>query len=299
MPVQRRNPVQLPRVKPAAPMSLDIPPDIERQLLTVDMIPVSQLSVEHKYQRPLDTTRVNKLVREWDWNACGHLAISLRPGGVMRGNGKSRNLYNVLDGQQRLGAIRILGFKEAPCRIYVDLTDKQEAELYERLNNAKKPTFNDLFKSRISRGEDVATSIDLAVRSVGWELDPERKHNTARHIQTMQEMERIFNLGKSALIMDTLRFINEVWPGELLGHQAMIIAGVSRFLHFYNREVELKSMKDKMKRVGQLKMTQMAFQYAAARGGMSSGKGMVMQEAMLMLYNQNRKDENRVKSKFT
>lgn len=286
-----RKPLQV------APASLDIPPDIERQLLAVEMVSVDQLIVDHKFQRSLDQARVNKMAREWNWLACGHLAISLRSGVMRHGLARRHNVYSVLDGQQRLGSIKILGFKEAPCRIYIDLTETQEAELFELLNKAKQPTFNDLFKSRISRNEDEAGAINAAVVSVGWILDPERKHKGSRYIQTMQEMERMFKLGKSALIMDTLRFINDVWSGETLGHQAMILGGVSRFLHFYGNEVELKQMKDKMRRIGQTKMVQQAFQYAAARGGISS-KGLTMQEAMLMLYNQNRQDDNRVRSKF-
>lgn len=284
-------------VRPATPNSLDIPPDIERQLLAVEMVPVDQLIVDHKFQRQLDQTRVNKMSREWNWLACGHLAISLRTGGMRHGAARRHNVYSVLDGQQRLGSIKILGFKEAPCRIYIDLTEKQEAELFELLNKAKQPTFNDIFKSRIARNELEAGAISAAVHSVGWELDPERKSKARRTIQTMQEMERMFKLGKSALIMDTLRFIDAVWPGESLGHQAMILAGVSRFLFYYGDDVDMKQMKDKMSRIGQTKMIQQAFQYAAARGGISS-KGLTMQEAMLMLYNQNRKDENRIKSRF-
>lgn len=281
-----------------APSSLDIPPDIERQLLSVEMVPVDQLMVDHKFQRPLDQARVNKMAREWNWLACGHLAISLRSGVMRHGQARRHNVYSVLDGQQRLGAIKILGFKEAPCRIYIDLTEKQEAELFELLNKAKQPTFNDLFKSRISRDEDEAGAIAAAVHAVGWELDPERKHkNARRYIQTMQEMERMFKLGRSVLIMDTLRFIDETWPEEGLGHQAMILAGISRFIHYYGKDVDLKQMKAKMSRIGQTKMVQQAFQYAAARGGISS-KGLTMQEAMLMLYNQNRLDENRIKSRF-
>lgn len=285
-------------LKPATPSSLDVPPEIERKLLTVEWIPVDQLNVDHKYQRELDSARVNKMAREWNWNACGHLAVSLREGTQRHSATRRHNAYNVLDGQQRLGSIKILGFKEAPCRVYIDLTDKEEAELFELLNNAKKPTFNDLFKSRVVRGEDMAGAINAAVTSVGWYLDPERKHKTARHIQSMQELVKMFDLGKSALIMDTLRFIAEIWPNELLGHQAMILAGVSRFLHHYGRDVEIKQMKEKMIRLGQTKMVQQAWQYAAARGGVSS-KGLVFQEAMLMVYNQNRKEENRVKSKFS
>lgn len=277
---------------------LTIPHDIERQLLAIEMIPVNQLVIDRKFQREFDLTRSNKMAREWNWLACGNLAVSLRPGGVQRGN-KQRNVYSVLDGQQRLGSIKALGFKNAPCRIYIDLTEKQEAELFELLNKAKQPTFNDIFKSRLLRGEEKASAIDAAVHSVGWELDPERRHTTWHHIQTMIEMEKLFDMGKSGLIMDTLRFIREIWPNELLGHQAMILAGIGRFLNTYSKDVDLKSMKEKMHRIGQTKMVQNAFQYAAARGQSATGtRSIAMCEAMLMLYNQNRKDEHRVKSKL-
>lgn len=291
-----------PHAKPVANPklgNLEIPADIERQLLATETILVSQLIIDKNFQRDLDFTRANKMAREWNWLACGPLVVSLRQGGTMRSNGKARNIYSVLDGQQRLHAIKLLGFKEAPCRIYCDLTEKQEAELFELLNKAKLPTFNDLFKSRMVRGEEVASAINAAVKSVGWELDPERRHTTPRHIQTMKEMESLYHLGKAALIMDTLRFINDIWPRELLGQQAMIISGIGRFLNVYGKEVDLKSMKEKMARIGQIKMVQQAFQYGAARGRSSAGsRGLFMQEAMLMLYNSNRKDEYRVKSKF-
>lgn len=281
--------------------NLIIPHEIERQLLDVDLIPVGQLHIDAKYQRPANPDRQSKMAREWNWLACGQLVVSLR-----RTNNGSRhqrtnnvdnpNRYNVLDGQQRLGSIIMLGYGKAPCRIYVDLTEEQEAELFELLNNAKKPTFNDLFKSRLSRGEEKARNIELACKAVGWELDPERKHKTPRHIQTMLEMERMFDVGKSALIMDTLKFIHDIWPGELLGHQQMILGGVSMFIQKYGRKVRITEMKEKLRRVGQLKTVQQAFQYAAARGKSAGGnnRAIAFSEAMLMIYNQNRQEANRV-----
>jgi hypothetical protein len=281
--------------------TLMIPPEIERQLLDVDMLPVSQLIIDPQFQRPSDPTRQNKMAKDWNWLACGQLVVSLRRrhrAPVHSANNHDNgNVYSVLDGQQRLGSIIQLGYSKAPCRIYVDLTEKQEAELFELLNNAKKPTFNDLFKSRLMRGEETAKSIQLATNSVGWNLDPERKHSGARYIQSMAEMERMFVAGKSNLIMETLRFINDVWPSEVIEKQQMVLAGVSLFLQRYQNKVRIGELKQKLRRAGQTKLVQNALQYAAARGHSSSNiRGVSYSEAMLNLYNYNRQDNNRVKS---
>lgn len=277
--------------------TLEIPHDIEAQLLAVELIPVKQLMVDAVFQRTRDDARISKMAKEWNWLACGQLVVSLRARDGDR-RSKTKNVYSVLDGQQRMGAIIQQGYKDAPCRVYADLTEKQEAELFELLNKAKQPTFNDLFKSRLSRGEEVARNIELATKSVGFFLDPGREHKTSRHIQTMLEMERLYNAGKSALIMDTLRFIHDVFPNENLGHQQMIIAGVAMFLQKYGTAVRLDEMKAKMIRLGQIKMTQQAFQYAAARGRGPSGnsRAIAYSEAMLMVYNTNRTEAHRVAS---
>lgn len=126
----------MPEMKLQTPQ--EMPEFIEKQLLAVEMIPVSELTVDHTYQHPEDPTRINKMVKNWDWNGCGHLAVSLHQG-AGKNKGKT-SYYAVIDGQQRLAAIRMLGYTEAPCRIYIDLTKEQEAQLYELLNSGKQPT---------------------------------------------------------------------------------------------------------------------------------------------------------------
>lgn len=267
-----------------------IPKEIEKQLLSVEMLKTVDLIIDNKFQREKDSLRVNKMSKEWNWNACGTLAVSLRKQG-------RKSVYSVIDGQQRLGAITLLGYTEAPCHIYIDLTEIQEAELFELLNHGKQPTFNDLFKSRLLRREEISNNIRLAVEGVGYKLDPERKHRNWRYIQTMTELERIFKLGKSMLIMDTLRFLEKTFP-EDLGYQQMILAGIAQFLMKYGNVVNMNQMSEKMVRIGQLKMTQNAFQYLSARGRSGSGnRALAYSEAMLLLYNNGRQEANRIPSK--
>lgn len=273
-----------------------VPDYIEKQLLAVEMIAVEDLTVDHTYQREEDPSRVSKMIREWDWNACGHLAVSLR-------KGRKNSYYAVIDGQQRLSAIRTMGYNEAPCRVYVELTPIMEAELYEKLNNNKKPTYNDLFKSRLMRGDDKARAINTSVESVGYHLDPERKRaggDTSGsghfYIQTMQELERMYDYGGVIHIMDVLKFLKACFAGEHLGKQQMILGGISTFLRNYP-EANRQEMINKIRREGQLKLVQQALAWQSLQGT-TGGPSRAFSEAMLLLYNRNRQDQHRIKSKI-
>lgn len=274
-----------------------IPDEIEKQLLSVEMLPVDSLIIDPTYQRDFDASRVTKIATEWNWLGCGTLAVSLRQNG-------SKNEYAVIDGQQRLGAIRLKGFKEAPCRVYIDLTQTQEAELYELLNKNKKLGFNDIFKSRLMRGEEVAHGIEIAVTTVGYRLDPERRHtgegakDSHFYIQTMAELERIYKEYGISHLMDTLKFIKAVWAPEHLSQQQMVLAGVATFLKNYPK-ANMKELQEKLKKAGMVKCIQTALQFQAVHGkGMGSNtRGRAFCEGMLVIYNTNRQEANRIKSK--
>lgn len=275
-----------------------IPAKIEQQLLGIEMLPVSDLFIDSDYQRDLDAARTVKMAKEWNWLACGSLTVSLRQGE------DGKNTYAVLDGQQRLNSIRLLNYKEAPCRIYIDLDKDQEAELFELLNKSKKPGYNADFKSRLSRGEHVAKVVNTAVEQIGYHLDPERRHagdqakDTHFYIQTMVELERIYKTGGVTLIMDTLRLIRDVWAPEYLQQQQMTLSGTALFLKRYP-SVRLTELKEKLRREGQMKMVQRALQYSAVHGKATGGssRGNAYAEAMLIVYNANRQEGNRIKSK--
>lgn len=277
--------------------AITIPEEIEKQLLSVEMLPVDSLIIDPAYQRDYDAGRVVKMANEWNWLGCGTIAVSLR-------EEDGKNVYAVIDGQQRVGAIRLKGFKEAPCRIYVDLTQEQEALLYELLNRNKKLGFNDIFKSRLMRGEEVARNIDIAVRTAGYKLDPERRHagqgakDTHFYIQTMSELENTYKIGGSLLIIDTLKFIKSVWAPEYLLQQQGIIAGVARFLKTYP-SAKLPELREKLQKQGLLKTIQNSTQWTAVHGSaaMSNRRGTAFCEAMLACYNHNRQEAHRIKSK--
>ena len=285
----------------------EVPDHIREQLISVEWLPTDSLVIDPSFQREEKTAWQRKTALEWEWLACRQLSVSLKMG--ITGS----NYYSVIDGQQRLGVIKFLGFKEAPCCIYIDLTHEQEALLYEILNRSSKLGYNDLFKSRLSRGETKARAIKVAVENAGYVLDVEAKHRgrTAKdahfYLQTMRELERIYDLfggptGGAMHIIATLKLIKDAWSPEYLGQQAMIVSGVGEFLATY-KQANRTDLVMKLRKKGLLKAIQMAFQWSAVHGTRGSGggggssRGRAFSEAMLAIYNENRREENRIRSK--
>lgn len=281
-----------------------IPEGIRQQLISTEWLPVTSLVINPHYQREEKTQWIREHAAKWEWLACRQLTVNCKTVG-------DANIYSVIDGQQRLACIKLQGFKEAPCNVYLDLDEQQEAMLFELLNQSTKINFNGTFKSRLFRGETVARAINNAVEGAGYHLDPERTHGGSKsskahfYIQTMRELERIYKdsgQGGPTAIMDVLKLIKEIWAPDYLEREAVVITGVYIFLKNY-RGFSRPELIAKMKRKGQTKMIQMAHQWHAVHGGGGSGHGFGALpkgycESMLAVYNENRQDSHRIRSKL-
>ena len=96
---------------------------------TEELLSTGELYSGQPYQRPVNDSAVDKLVREWDPRLLTPLVVSYREG-----------RYNLVDGQHRICAMRKKNNGKdvtALCRVYRGLTYEQEAELYYKLDKAK------------------------------------------------------------------------------------------------------------------------------------------------------------------
>lgn len=117
-------------------------------------IPVGRINVNHLYQRGEVPSTIKEIIGNFDYHKVNPIKCVFRDGN-----------YWTFDGQNTaIGLTMLFGAKyEAPVMLYNDvLSAEEEAKLFEEINQKKYRkaiTVADDIKSRIFRGEDVATSI--------------------------------------------------------------------------------------------------------------------------------------------
>lgn len=128
----------------------------------------AQLEIDADYQRSLDTSSSQSLIRKiaqfWNWDLCQPLVVSRRDDG---------RLF-VIDGQHRLAAARLRGdIAQLPAVVVQYASAADEAASFVNLNQLRKPLNRlDLFKAALVSEDSEATAIAAAIADAGLTIAP-------------------------------------------------------------------------------------------------------------------------------
>src|SRR5262252_750846 len=126
----------------------------------VELLPLADLLVDHKYQRPPQQAFVDKLISEFDETLVGILDVA------HRGNGT----HAILDGAQRYQAL--LKFKQtAWCAVYKGMSLAEEAMFFYRKNRNRRsvhPFYQ--FRALMVTGDKQSLAINKIVEDTGYKL---------------------------------------------------------------------------------------------------------------------------------
>jgi ParB-like chromosome segregation protein Spo0J len=83
---------------------------------------------------------------------------------------RANGTYVLLDGQTRFGALKLLGSAddEFACTVYEGLNLQQEAEMFQKLNNTKKPGVLELFSVRVTKKDPTALGLNDLLKEHGY-----------------------------------------------------------------------------------------------------------------------------------
>jgi hypothetical protein len=135
----------------------------------IKLVDPGALSVDHSYQRGLVPSSVDRIRREFDADALGMFEVGQR---------KNTGSLNVVDGQNRLEAIRVRKAlnEKVPdhvlCIIKPETSLAQEAKMFVLLNTNKPVTGNARFKARLVQpGAQPERTIETMAKKEGFSLD--------------------------------------------------------------------------------------------------------------------------------
>lgn len=133
----------------------------ERMPFTVQAVPLNKIRVSDRAQRALRPARVAELLEGFDPDLMDYPVMNLRHDGYY---------YNV-DGQHRVEAVKQwLGDWEGQsidCRVYVGLSERQEAHLFRELNNKLTVSAIDNYRVGVVAGYVEETAISRVLAKLG------------------------------------------------------------------------------------------------------------------------------------
>jgi uncharacterized protein DUF6551 len=260
-------------MSPAKTRTLTVPTEVTRRL---GKITPAQCSIDLRVQRQEDPVRINTMAEDFEPLAIGVVTVSCRADESMI----------LLDGQTRMGALRLLGGANdrVDAVLYTGLTLEQEAAMFKKLNNTKKLSELERFAVSVVEGEPEAVAINDMLTKHGFIA--ERGHsNSLAAIATLRALfVRDVVSTERALIV-----VSSGWGARREAVQRDILRGTGNLLHRYGDMIIVDQLGERLQKGAQLTPN-----HVIGRARTSSGlRGISVADAvadiLVNTYNHNRK----------
>lgn len=186
-------------------------------------LPVAELVVDPRVNtRPVNYNRVQGMATDFNPDALGVLHVSVREDGTL----------SLVDGNHRRLTLERIGWTDqlVPCRIYTGLSVAQEARLFDRLNDTRKPSRIARFMARVTGEHKETLAINAIVRSVGLAV-----HDApgAGHIQCVAVLEALYK-GDTKIakkpdprcILHALECLRDAWGLDSTSFKGSLVYGL-------------------------------------------------------------------------
>lgn len=202
-------------------------PDLERKRahaewpFEVGLVPLADLIVDDRYQRPVHQQFVAEMAHSFDETLVGTIDVSQRRNGG----------YAVLDGQQRYMAMSQVGKTACWCSIYDNMTIADEAAFFYRKNRdrrAMKAYYG--FRARVMAGDDDAVEIAKIVDDAGYVMGPHTNdHEVIGATNAIELVWGYASAHRDESLTATLKTLRAAYFGRKGSLSSDVLLGVGRF----------------------------------------------------------------------
>lgn len=193
--------------------------DARLRWVTLDQCRISEVA-----QRELRRARVDYLVANFDLEQLGTLTVNERQPGM----------FYVIDGQHRLEAVKEwLGEgwekQQIQCWAYDGLTEEEEADKFDRLNDVLTVRAYDKFMIRVTAGRALENDVVRVLATQG--LVPSRM-DVPGGVQAVWTVRNVYIRSDAETLGRALRIIRDAYGDA--GLEAVVIDGIGHLCHRYN-----------------------------------------------------------------
>lgn len=183
-------------------------------------VPLEKMKTSAVAQRQLNQARVDHLAANFDLEQLGNPTVSEREDG-----------FYIIDGQHRVEALRAIGWgdQQIQCWVYSHLTETDEADKFDRLNDVLAVHAFDRFRVRVQAGREIEADIDRVVRAAGLVVSRDKVPGAISAVGTLR---RVYTRSDATTLGRALRIIRDAYGDA--GLEAPVIDGLGLVCQRYN-----------------------------------------------------------------
>lgn len=187
-------------------------------------VPIDKMKVSPVAQRKLNRARVDHLLANLDLEQLGTPTVSERDGS-----------FFLIDGQHRIEALRDfgLGDQSLQCWTYEGLTEQQEADKFDQLNDVLAVHAFDRYSTRVTAGREVETDIDRIVKANGLVVSRDAVPGAISAVGTLT---RVYRRSDGVTLGRALRIARDAFGDP--GMEAVVIDGLGYLCQRYNGQLD-------------------------------------------------------------
>lgn len=197
-------------------------------------VPLAKMRVSPSAQRDLRPSRVAELAAEFNPEDLGYPVISQRDGH-----------FYIIDGQHRVEATKVfLGDWEKQsltCRVYAGMTEKQEAEMFDRLNNMLAVSAFDKFKVRVTAGRADEVAVQKIVDRSGLKIS---KNKSEHALGSVGVLLKVYKRADGPTLGRALRIVHMAFGDP--GLSTHVIDGTAMLCERYNGAIDDDAVIDRL-----------------------------------------------------
>jgi hypothetical protein len=232
---------------------------------------LDDLQICEAYQRTVVRARVNHIKKHYDPDALGSICVGERNDGT----------FWIVDGQQRVTALKEMGIVRVSCDIFESRGKSHEAQIFRQKNKHRTSvSARGNFKAALTEGDPQAIAIQATVESAGLSLMLEGGSKGWPQVCCVGALASIFEDGGAEHLTRVLNVVCKSWKGESDALQGTILQGLGVFL--MKADVDDKRLTLKMKKVEPMAVLRFADSQRKLLGGGRSG---AVATAFLNFYN--------------
>ena len=187
------------------------------------------------YQRETDQKRVEKIVKEWNYDLVNEPKLSMRKDGS----------YYCFNGLHTTSAHKIHEGESTPilCKVYRGLTWEEEKELFIQQNGiSKDPTTFEKLRAEFNAGNEEIRDMVEAAAEAGVQVTFKTKGDAFARCSAHSALLSMYKILPRADYVNALQLITAAWKGQMESYQAGFIKGMTNIFKKYKGKFRYADM---------------------------------------------------------